>query len=682
MNNNDDKEDYFNDEEIISNDDGIPDEDEINRQINLYKQKIIEENNKKEKELLNSLNFKDILKNNKAIEALILNQIENPQLNLMDDIIILIKTDEKYKIISNENLNKKLILFLTEYKKELLNIELTKNIPVEQIKLDSIPEIKEVKEENKVYNRLYNQRKKYEIEIKEKKNILNPNSIPSNLDYLNKLYNNESSDYSKKFVYDDNNANNNIQFKINNKSNEILYNKYNKKFNEVIDNLVKNEKIKFNDRVDFNEFFILMKNLGFVDNNLNISNENDKNILLIKKMFNSLILNSGNKEYISIYNIFTFTLSILNIQNYNNHNNNNLNVTDKINLIKTDNNKNLTLKNSNSTSSSSISFNRNKSNNFINIPLNLTPNQSNKIFKEYIFFNNNWKKNNLTSNDPNSKKNILKESYTKNKDKENTFHPITNTKYNKNIKGNLFSHINDQKNKKYETEINLNKLKQEKIDNEYTFMPKINKNYISNYTKDSVRSRYSINSIKSYATNKTSDDIVFENNLAEYTFKPNLNLSKNFNKKILNKTNRSFYLNNSFIQSDKEEEYVKNMKKIREERNYVKYFKELRNYSYEKDFSFNNNINNNKRNNSVCYNKRNKKLCFKKRFYKKDKKKPLFILDVNLTGNNKKQLYVYKGEKTEDIVEQFVKENNINDKENEKVLIDLINEEKKKYEYK
>ncbi len=679
MNNNDDKEDLLNDEEIISNDDAIPDEEEINRQINIYKQKIIEENIKKEKELLNSLNFKEILKNNKAIEALILNQIENPQLNLMNDIIILIKTDEKYKIISNENLNKKLILFLTEYKKELMNIELTKNVPVEQIKLDSIPEIKEVKEENKVYNRLYNQRKKYEIEIKEKKNILNPNSIPSNLDYLNKLYNNESSNYSKKFVYDDSINNDNIQFKINNKSNEILFNKYNKKFNEVVDDLIKNEKIKFNDRVDFNEFFILMKNLGFIDNNTNISNENDKNILLIKKMFNSLILNGGNKEYISIYNIFTFTLSILNIQNFNNNNNNNnLNITDKNNLLKLDNNKNL--KNSNSTSSSSISFNRNKSNNFIHIPLNLTQKQSNKILKDYIFFNNNWKKNNFSSNDPNSKKNILKESYSKNKEKENTFHPITNTKYNKNIKGNLFSHINDQKNKKYETEINLNKLKQEKIDNEYTFMPKINKNYISNYTKDSVRSRYSINSIKSFATNKTSDDIVFENNLAEYTFKPNLSLSKNFSKKILNKMNRSFYLNNSFIQSDKEEEYVKNMKKTREERNYVKCFKQLRNYSYEKDFSFNN-INNHrdKRNNSVCYNK-NKKLCFKKRFYKKEKKRPLFILDVNLTGNNKKQLYVYKGEKTEDIVEQFVKENNINDKENEKVLIDLINEEKKKHE--
>ena len=154
MNNNDDKEDLLNDEEIISNDDAIPDEEEINRQITIYKQKIIEENIKKEKELLNSLNFKEILKNNKAIEALILNQIENPQLNLMNDIIILIKTDEKYKIISNENLNKKLILFLTEYKKELMNIELTKNVPVEQIKLDSIPEIKEVKEENKVYNRL------------------------------------------------------------------------------------------------------------------------------------------------------------------------------------------------------------------------------------------------------------------------------------------------------------------------------------------------------------------------------------------------------------------------------------------------------------------------------------------------------------------------------------------------
>ena len=680
MNNNDDKEDLLNDEEIISNDDAIPDEEEINRQINIYKQKIIEENIKKEKELLNSLNFKEILKNNKAIEALILNQIENPQLNLMNDIIILIKTDEKYKIISNENLNKKLILFLTDYKKELMNIELTKNVPVEQIKLDSIPEIKEVKEENKVYNRLYNQRKKYEIEIKEKKNILNPNSIPSNLDYLNKLYNNESSNYSKKFVYDDSINNDNIQFKINNKSNEILFNKYNKKFNEVVDDLIKNEKIKFNDRVDFNEFFILMKNLGFIDNNTNISNENDKNILLIKKMFNSLILNGGNKEYISIYNIFTFTLSILNIQNFNNNNNNNnnLNITDKNNLLKLDNNKNL--KNSNSTSSSSISFNRNKSNNFIHIPLNLTQKQSNKILKDYIFFNNNWKKNNFSSNDPNSKKNILKESYSKNKEKENTFHPITNTKYNKNIKGNLFSHINDQKNKKYETEINLNKIKQEKIDNEYTFMPKINKNYISNYTKDSVRSRYSINSIKSFATNKTSDDIVFENNLAEYTFKPNLSLSKNFSKKILNKMNRSFYLNNSFIQSDKEEEYVKNMKKTREERNYVKCFKQLRNYSYEKDFSFNN-INNHrdKRNNSVCYNK-NKKLCFKKRFYKKEKKRPLFILDVNLTGNNKKQLYVYKGEKTEDIVEQFVKENNINDKENEKVLIDLINEEKKKHE--
>ena len=38
MNNNDNKEDLLNDEEIISNDDAIPDEEEINRQINIYKQ--------------------------------------------------------------------------------------------------------------------------------------------------------------------------------------------------------------------------------------------------------------------------------------------------------------------------------------------------------------------------------------------------------------------------------------------------------------------------------------------------------------------------------------------------------------------------------------------------------------------------------------------------------------------
>ena len=284
MNNNDNNEEYYNEEEeneeIISNDDGIPDEEEINRQIDIYNQKIKDEKKKKEIELLKTLNFKEIINNNKAIEALILNQIENPQLNLINDIIILIKNDEKFKLLSNENLNKKLILFLTDYKKELLNKDLNKNIQNNEIKLDSIPEIKEIKEENRVYNRLYNQRKKYEIEIKEiKKNILNPNSIPSNLDYLNKLYNNETSSYSKKFVYDENlNNNNKNEIKINNKSNLILFNKYNKKFNEIFDEFKNNEKIKFFDKIDFNEFVFLMKKLGFLNNDFNLFNEKDKNV--------------------------------------------------------------------------------------------------------------------------------------------------------------------------------------------------------------------------------------------------------------------------------------------------------------------------------------------------------------------------------------------------------------------
>jgi hypothetical protein len=148
---------------------------------------------------------------------------------------------------------------------------------------------------------------------------------------------------------------NNNNIKANNKSKLMLYNKYYLEFTKIIEELYNNQNIIFLDKVNFNEFCVLMKKLGFI-NNL-IINELNKDMNLIIKMYNTLLTNSNDKNYVSINHIFSFTLAILNINNYDNYKN----------------------------------FISNSTSNFT--PLKLNQIQSNKIFKEYNPLNINWKIN-------------------------------------------------------------------------------------------------------------------------------------------------------------------------------------------------------------------------------------------------------------------------------------------------
>ena len=140
---------------IIYNENCIPDENEIKKQLSLYN-----------RELLNNIeiNFDDIMKNNIAISTLILSKKNNPSLNIMNDIITLIKTIDKYKNIPNEKILKDLEIYILN----LINNDKKEENEEQSIKyqniLTSISEIK--KEEVSVFNRLYNKRKKFQIEIK------------------------------------------------------------------------------------------------------------------------------------------------------------------------------------------------------------------------------------------------------------------------------------------------------------------------------------------------------------------------------------------------------------------------------------------------------------------------------------------------------------------------------------
>ena len=58
--------------------------------------------------------------------------------------------------------------------------------------------------------------------------------------------------------------------------------------------------------------------------------------------------------------------------------------------------------------------------------------------------------------------------------------------------------------------------------------------------------------------------------------------------------------------------------------------------------------------------------------------KPLFSLDINLTNRNKK-IYIYKGININKTIEDFVKENKIDDPKNVEFIRDLIQIELNKF---
>ena len=509
---------------IIYNENCIPDENEIKRQLSLYNMELL-----KNKEI----NFDDIMKNNIAISTLILSKKKNPSLNIMNDIITLIKTIDKYKNLPNDKILKDLEVYiqnLINNDKKQENEE--KSVNYQNI-LTSISEIK--KEEETVFNRLYNRRKKFQIEIKP---IKNKSFSNESRNIFNKLYLNETYRETK---IPQNFQRQNFQIKSSIKSKMLLYNKYRKQFERHLDELYKEGKLTFCDRLNYNEYILFMKRIGYLN-----YEDNEIEINLAKKIFEFLQVNKFEK-YIPIKNLFIFTLSILNLNYYNSDENYKVsNETHKRSLSST-------------SSSSRISINKFSNHYKFNV-LTINSIQSKKIFTDYIILYYNWKKNQINHREKYTNKNL-------------TFKPVINNEYNQKIKGNLFSHISKYKNIKMINDNNLRKKKLQIETQECTFKPQITY-YNFNFERKPLFNKFSNKNEIQLKIRSTGNKSV-----NEYTFKPDLSLTRNYFENHQNLVRNKYSNNNN---SFKKIEYNKNnsLNQIHKPKNYS-----LKNIKLTKNFS-------------------------------------------------------------------------------------------------
>ena len=541
---------------IINNDDCFPDEIEINYQIELYKIKKTYLEEKKNRNLIDNINFDEIMNKNLGVKTLIESQTKNKNNDLTNDILTLIYSENcEYKNISSEIFTKLLLNFIDKKRNENNNNNMSKknsNIYNQKnnILITNSNIINNINP-NQYLEVMENNIQTIEVNMNKndlKTNFLNhnkSNSFSQNT-FSNLNFKQKSEKISNNLKQINKSLSNNNNVKANNKSKLMLYNKYYSEFTKIIEELYNNQNIIFLDKVNFNEFCVLMKKLGFI-NNL-IINELNKDMNLIIKMYNTLLINSNDKNYVSINHIFSFTLAILNINNYDNYKN----------------------------------FISNSTSNFT--PLKLNQIQSNKIFKEYNPLNINWKIN------------------------------FSNQKIEKINMSDKYSNSSRSKQK-------------------YRFKPR------RNYLNLSVSKDFSFRSNKSNTSVSTYNN-AYRKKQNEFKFKNNIGLNRNYSKNLL-KTNKVIYKKNIIS-------YNNNKEKLK---NYTNEYLKNNNIQNINNITDNINLNN----------------------------KPLFILDINLTGNNKKRINVYKNQKTEEIVNNFIKENHINDEENEKLLINLINQEKNKF---
>ena len=541
---------------IINNDDCFPDEIEINYQIELYKIKKTYLEEKKNRNLIDNINFDEIMNKNLGVKTLIESQTKNKNNDLTNDILTLIYSENcEYKNISSEIFTKLLLNFIDKKRNENNNNNMSKknsNIYNQKnnILITNSNIINNINP-NQYLEVMENNIQTIEVNMNKndlKTNFLNhnkSNSFSQNT-FSNLNFKQKSEKISNNLKQINKSLSNNNNVKANNKSKLMLYNKYYSEFTKIIEELYNNQNIIFLDKVNFNEFCLLMKKLGFI-NNL-IINELNKDMNLIIKMYNTLLINSNDKNYVSINHIFSFTLAILNINNYDNYKN----------------------------------FISNSTSNFT--PLKLNQIQSNKIFKEYNPLNINWKIN------------------------------FSNQKIEKINMSDKYSNSSRSKQK-------------------YRFKPR------RNYLNLSVSKDFSFRSNKSNTSVSTYNN-AYRKKQNEFKFKNNIGLNRNYSKNLL-KTNKVIYKKNIIS-------YNNNKEKLK---NYTNEYLKNNNDQNINNITDNLNLNN----------------------------KPLFILDINLTGNNKKRINVYKNQKTEEIVNNFIKENHINDEENEKLLINLINQEKNKF---
>lgn len=569
----------------------------------------------------NILVLTSLAKNNIGINTLLTTQMKNPEIDLSPSIIALIKKMEIYNTIPDDKIKEEIQLYIQNNKKSIIN-DNNNNSNINNI--GNCESGQDDKQSKKVFERLYDHRKRFEIEIKEYNARCSSASLPiKTLIRLEKLYND-----SKKPKMITTQHITNISIKSNDKSTMILFNKFVTQFNKCVNSLCtlntnatndNNNNINKNEDIllTLNQFKILFNNDNLCFLNEYASGTHSKQEELLYKIYYLLKIN----DKLSLHNIFLFALSILNFQSC---------LTDKTKekiLIypkSTNDNNNVT-----------ISSTVNNSNNVLlpcmyfsvcaNNRINISKEQSQRIFKDFQIFNCNWK--NSLAEKTKKKLNIIKSP---------SFKPETNTKYNNTkVKGNLFSRINQFKSRQLSFDKQSSAIRERKEKEEMekcTFEPIITHKYLNNNKTKSKYKDINVYQPHNIKYNKTKDEIDYEKNKHEYTFKPNLTLSNSNTNNKLQGSSYENYLTNVSL-SYEEQTYIERMKKGRNENQRIQQTKMLRSP-----------ITLNKNTSTISYNK-----------------KPLLIIDIEIKGKNKRIL-IFKNDNPALVSDKFIKENKIKDK--------------------
>ena len=159
--------------------------------------------------------------------------------------------------------------------------------------------------------------------------------------------------------------------------------------------------------------------------------------------------------------------------------------------------------------------------------------------------------------------------------------------------------------------------------------------------------------------NKTSDEIEVERNKKDFTFKPNIH-EVNYdvfkkNKRFVNEDADVKKLMERLENGRKE----RNIKMISQERGEFLLNKKIEevNNEYKKNIKKNNNLNSNEMDKVI-----------------KNNEHPLLEIDVNLKHGIKKKVYVFDGDKAEDLAKNFAKENKLDNNMTNKLTILIQNE--------
>ena len=276
---------------IINNDDCFPDEIEINYQIELYKIKKTYLEEKKNRNLIDNINFDEIMNKNLGVKTLIESQTKNKNNDLTNDILTLIYSENcEYKNISSEIFTKLLLNFIDKKRNEnnnnnnmskknsniynqKNNILITNSNIINNINPNQYLEVME----NNIQT----------IEVNMNKNDLKTNFLNHNKSnsfsqntFSNLNFKQKSEKISNNLKQINKSLSNNNNIKANNKSKLMLYNKYYSEFTKIIEELFNNQNIIFLDKVNFNEFCVLMKKLGFINNLINNELNKDMNLII------------------------------------------------------------------------------------------------------------------------------------------------------------------------------------------------------------------------------------------------------------------------------------------------------------------------------------------------------------------------------------------------------------------